>query len=527
MGGVRVHGAAGMTVILNQSDVEEFRGLIARHFGFQSDNGRLDFLTDVLRRRMESTKCQQFSEYSALLDSSPARAEELRALAEHITVVETFFFRNADNFRALAERVLPERIQARAAERRLRVLSAGCASGDEPYSIAILLRDRFPELASWDVQIVGIDVNRLMLAKASAGRYSAWSLRATSDDVKRRHFRSEGRDFILDPAIRNMVSIHERNLVDADPLFWQSSTYDLVFCRNVLMYFEPEVMQLVVGRLQDLLVPEGFLFLGHAETLRGMTQEFHLCHTHNTFYYQKIGRAEAAIRSSMLPDVRSEDDYVPTPIPVDTTISWVDVIHGASERIATLAGSRAQVNTSIPSAPASADSGNTSSRDFVPVFEAMLRERFSDALVLLSALPAAVQTKTDTLLLRAALFTSSGRLADAEETCKQIIALDDLNAGAHYLLALCREHAGDLAATVEHDQIAIYLDPGFAMPHLHLGLIARRRGDVVEAHRALSQALILLAREDSSRILLFGGGFSREALVQLCRAGLPATGGDA
>jgi chemotaxis protein methyltransferase CheR len=157
----------------------------------------------------------------------------------------------------------------------------------------------------------------------------------------------------------------------------------------------------------------------------------------------------------------------------------------------------------------------------------MLRqERFADAMVLLQALPAGSQTDTDAQLLRAVLLTNGGKLTDAEIVCQQILSKDELHAGAHYLVALCREHAGDRRAAGEHDQVATYLDAGFAMPHLHLGLLARRSGHPEQARTELSRALTLLAREDASRILLYGGGFSREALVELCRAELRMCGGE-
>jgi chemotaxis protein methyltransferase CheR len=142
---------------------------------------------------------------------------------------------------------------------------------------------------------------------------------------------------------------------------------------------------------------------------------------------------------------------------------------------------------------------------------------------LLQALPSSSRSDPDAQLLRAALLTNSGKLEDAEGVCAQILEADELSAGAHYLMALCREHAGDRAASLEHDQAAIYLDAEFAMPHLHIGLLSRRAGDRDRARAELGRALSLLTREDASRILLFGGGFSREALVALCRAELRAS----
>jgi chemotaxis protein methyltransferase CheR len=131
------------------------------------------------------------------------------------------------------------------------------------------------------------------------------------------------------------------------------------------------------------------------------------------------------------------------------------------------------------------------------------------------------------LLLRAALLTHQGELEEAEQTCRELLRCDDLNAGAHYLLALCSERRGQLPAAVEHDLTAAYLDTDFAMPHLHLGLMARRRLDTDTARRELAEALALLEREDASRLLLFGGGFTRSTLLSLCRSELANLKGSA
>src|SRR5205823_5390392 len=132
-------------------------------------------------------------------------------------------------------------------------------------------------------------------------------------------------------------------------------------------------------------------------------------------------------------------------------------------------------------------------------------------------LPPEPKADPDAQLLLAALLTNRGDLSEAEKVCLRLLELDEMNAGAHYLMALCRDQGGDQQSAREHDQSAIYLDPVFAMPHLHLGLVAKRSGDAEIARQELSQAMALLQREDASRILLFGGGFSREALSEFCR----------
>jgi chemotaxis protein methyltransferase CheR len=153
-------------------------------------------------------------------------------------------------------------------------------------------------------------------------------------------------------------------------------------------------------------------------------------------------------------------------------------------------------------------------------FDLLREERFAEASHLLGGLPAASDRDPDVLLLSAALFTHRGRWTEAERACHRLLDADELSAGAHYLLALCREGSLDWSGALNHHQLAIYLDPGFAMPRLRLGLLARQTGDRAAAQRELRHAETLLQREDVSRLLLFGGGFSREALVALCRAEL-------
>lgn len=516
-----------MTPVLYQPDIEQFRTILTRHLGLQYEDGKLDYLAEVIRQRMQCrARFESYSAYLGQLNASPKGSAEWRALAEQLTVNETFFFRNADNFRAFAEIVLPERIRANSQTKQLRILSAGCASGDEPYSLAIMVREALPDLDDWDVQIIGIDINPAILLKASLARYSEWSLRATSQDVRRRYFRADGADFVLAPAIQKMVRFEERNLVEEDPLFWQSLACDVVFCRNVLMYFTPEKARGVVRSISQALLARGFLFLGHAETLRGITPEFHLCHTHDTFYYQQRDACDAGATAI---GAAPPGDSALLPTVVESTAYWVDVIEHAATRIATLVDARTRSPEQAapqPTDPVGQGAAPPRTWDLSLVLEAVRQERFADALELIGSLPVDSYEDPDALLLRAVLLTNHGRLNESEDVCRRLLALDELNAGAHYLMALCREHDDDASGAIEHGLIAIYLDPGFAMPHLHLGILAKRSGDAATAQRELGQALILLASEDASRILLFGGGFSRDALLQLCRSQLRAAGGE-
>lgn len=514
-----------MTETFTRTDLESFRSLVAQRLGLYFDDGKIEFLSEVLCRRIQASGAKRASDYQQYVISSP---QELRAIAEHLTVGETYFFRYMEHFRVFKEAVLPDR--TRMQSRQLRILSAGCASGEEAYSLAILIREQLPDLASWKITIQGIDINPAVVKKAVRGRYQVWSLRDTPADLRARYFRSEGRELVLDESVKSMVTFEERNLVEEDPGFWRPEVFDVVFCRNVTMYFTLAASGSLIARIARSLMPGGFLFLGHAETLRGISQDFHLRHTHETFYYQLRGEAEAqnlAAFPSLANGSGLFQAYVPAP--VETGSSWFDIIRQASQRVTNL--TNGQGNAAGAALKDAKDRPPNGAPRLVPewdrkaAMELLQQEKFREAIELLRGLPPGSQAGPEAQLLLAVLLTNRGELAEAEKICSQLLSLDELNAGAHYLMALCREHAGDRRGAAEHDQAAMYLDSAFAMPHLHRGLMAKRSADMETARLELTQALPLLLREDASRILLFGGGFTREALSEFCRAELRACGG--
>ena len=493
--------------------VERFRGLIADRLGLQFEEARTAWLAEVLGRRVDASGVTADPYLAQLQVALPSA--ELAALARELTVGETYFFRNIEQFNALRERVAPECLRPTGARRCLRILSAGCASGEEPYSIAMALHDLVAD-ASCDLQIRAVDLNPASLEKARQARYTTWSLRETPPAMQQRWFRPDGAGVVLDDAIRASVKFEARNLGEDDAELWQPGAYDVVFCRNVLMYFTPRGTQALVARIARALVPNGTLFLGSAETLRGLSQAFHLQHTHGSFYYQRKDPAEqAASPRGMAPDAARPD----LAAVVDDSGSWVEAIGRASERVRALTGRPTSSGSSMALTPRPWNLG--------PALELFRQERFAHALSLVRALPDEAAGDPNVLLLHAVLLAHSGQFSSAEDTCRQLLAIDELNAGAHYVLALCREGLGDSRGSADSDQFAIYLDPTFAMPRMHLGLLARRAGDREAARRELGQAVTLLQREDASRLLLFGGGFRREALLALCRAELQACGGAA
>jgi chemotaxis protein methyltransferase CheR len=504
---------------------QKFRGWIAERLGLHFDDTKLEFLAEVLDRRADKKGLAPRRYLDRL--KGPDMDAEIQALALELTVPETYFFRHIDQFHAFADVALPVAQAPWGPIPRLSMLSAGCASGEEPYSLAMLVRERGADQAR-NVSIRAFDINPAMLAKAGRGCYSAWALRETPATSKLRWFRNVGKEFELDESIRAAVTFLEVNLTQENAELWAPEKYEVIFCRNVLMYFTPHSAQALVARMTRALAPGGHLFLGHAETLRGLSNDYHLRHTHGAFYYQrKFAQQDERRRNSddVLDGVPQDEparraavqSVAPFAEP-NGTKTWLETIQNASDRIQAL-GELLSPKSALRDGRASTGAMQTAAQ-LPRVLDLLKEERFSDALDLLGRLPAESEQDSDVLLLRAALLTHSGDLSAAANVSAQLLQWDELNSGAHYLLALCRESGGDRQGALDHYRSAIYLDPGFAMPRLHLGLMARRAGDREGARRELGQALLLLEREDVSRLLLFGGGFGREALIALCRAEL-------
>ncbi len=503
-----------MTVLLERSEPEQFREIVASRFGLRFDDGKLGFLGELLRRRAD-TRGMDVPRYLSQVSDD---GSEAGPLATELTVNETYFFRNSDQFRAF-EQVLHDRMRARAGHNRLSFLSAGCSSGEEPYSIAMLTRALVPT-PPWQVSIRAVDLSPAMLSKAAAGRYANWALREMPADMLAQWFTPVGRDRQLSDEIRNAVRFDCRNLADPGSDIWQPGAYDAIFCRNVIMYFTPEVQQAVVGRIARSLAPGGFLFLGHAETLRGLSQDFHLVHTHGTFYYQRRAPGDAPPAYDYVDSTPYAFSAPVAPMPLapgDT--SWFDAIGLATQRIEALArpALTPQPSGAAPAIP-------SPHWNLEVALDLLQRERFAEALELIGRLPEEASADPDVLLLQALLLVQGSQPAAAAEVCRELLAKDEFSAGANYVLALCFEASGDIAGAVMHYGIASHLDPEFAMPLLRRGVLARRSGELAQAAEHLRRAKQLLEHEDVSRLVLFGGGFTRSALTQLCTAELAACG---
>jgi chemotaxis protein methyltransferase CheR len=472
--------------------VSRFAAFVERRLGLAAvPNGGRE-LEAVLAEKSARTSPEA---YLDRLESAGPGDAELRVLAERLTVGETYFFRHLAQLQALVAEVLP---QVQRGGKPARVLSAGCSSGEEAYSVAILSREN-PLVEPERLFITGVDVNPRAIERARRARYAAWSLRSCPEALRERWFHAlPSGDFEPRPSARERVSFAERNLLEEDPVFWAPGSFDVILCRNVTLHFTPEVTRAVIARLERALTPSGVLLLGPSETLRGFSGAFEVLQAGEAFYHRRRTAPGAPEAPERLPR-----DGVAVPREPEEA-------HGRRQTPVPLAPSPWSLEPTHE--PAGMDRA----------WRLLEEERYAEAQAWLDALPEAERERPSTRLLQAVLHFQGGHFPEAERVAESLVATGRAEAAVYYLLGLCREQAGDDGGARHRYARAVHLEPTFALGHLRLGILARRAREAMPARVALRLALTLLAHEQPLHLTLFGGGFGRHGLMQVCQQELRA-----
>ena len=441
-----------------------------------------DLLSDRLRRRFRARGVADATAYALLLGGEPA---EWRALEAEITIGETFFFRYAEQFAALRATILPDLIAARAAEQTLRIWSAGCSTGAEPYSVAILAHELIgADLPAWQVTILGTDISTAALETARAAEYGRWALRTSPEEERRRYFlplpprpgpAREG-GYALRPEYRRMVRFERGNLLDLldGSMPPHLDGFDLILCRNVLIYFDAATVAGLMRALARRLRPGGWLLIGHAEPSPVFADWLDAVSLPGTVAYRRPGDgAPGAGRPAPVPWIPPELPPLPEFRP--------------PEPAPARAPARAPAAPPPPAAPEAAqESADAGEADILPR---------------LRALADAGDTGAAWRLLREGL---AKRPTDAT-----LRFYEGLVAGA-----LGRDAEAERAL-----RAAIYLEPDFVMAHYHLGLLLAGAGRPEAARRALDNAARLSQSLPQAEPLREGdGGTAAEIGLSAARA---------
>ena len=261
--------------------------------GLSLDDDKRYLVEDRLRSILRDAKLSGLDDLSRCLHAN-ARSDLPRSVTEALTINETSFFRDKTLFQTFADQLLPRLVAARADSRRLRIWCAGCSTGQEPYSIAMLIDERMRQLPGWHVEIVATDLSRSVIAAARQGRYRQFEVqRGLPVTLLLRHFHRSGENWQISDELRGRIAFSTLNLMDS---FKDLGRFDIIFCRNVLIYFDAPIKARVLGNLSDALVDDGVLALGGAERVGT------LCHTlkmdgDRQFLFAKDARSSPPQRS--------------------------------------------------------------------------------------------------------------------------------------------------------------------------------------------------------------------------------------
>lgn len=274
---------------LSDHDFEHLRDFIYTICGMYFHATKKYFLENRVARRMEETGTKAYEDYFQLLKISQGSSGELTSLLNEITTNETYFFRNASQCTALENKLLPEilDIKDKMGFRKLRIWSAASSSGEEAYTLAmILLEKQATVLRDWDIEIIGTDINEKVIAQAKAGIYGAYSVRNIPDMYRRKYIREDNGTFILSPEVKKLVTFNKLNLYDDAQMVFMKS-FDFIFCANVLIYFDSASKSKAVEHFYNNLQPYGYFFVGQSESLHGVNDKFKTVHFPGCFGYKK------------------------------------------------------------------------------------------------------------------------------------------------------------------------------------------------------------------------------------------------
>jgi chemotaxis protein methyltransferase CheR len=472
---------------LGEADLVRFRELLRESSGLELPDARRPDLQRALDRCLAATGLPDAdSLYRHLLEPGGRRA--LDAFVGDLTVGETHFFRNRPQFEALERHILPEIIDRRRDSRRLRLWSAACSSGEEPYSLAMLLERLLPDRSRWDVRILATDINQAALDRARRGIYGAWSFREVPEDMAAAFFIHRGATLEVVPHIRDAVTFAWLNLAGDR---WPSAVngtldLDLILCRNVLIYFGDQLTNQVAARLHGALAEGGWLLVAPAELSQAVFRRFGVCNLNGAVAYRKAV-APAPGRS------RSAAGTRPAPGPAARPA-------GATCRPAV---------------------GPTPPPDrFEEAVKALRSGQADEALRWLEALADDDPSDGRAPLLAARLRLDRLEVDRAESWAGVACQRTPLSAPAHYLRGLALQEAGRLEESLAALRRSVFLDPASVLGQVALAGLLARLGEPTRARGALWAAAALVPNGDPAEPLPGGDGLTTGRVRELIAAQL-------
>ncbi len=256
------------------ADFDAVRKTLYEYAGISLNDSKADLVYGRLARRLRSLRLTRFSDYLNYINSASGEAEVVHFI-NALTTNLTAFFREPHHFEFLADTALPEAMRRHSADQRVRLWSAGCSTGEEPYSIAMVLAESPLSSSAWDTRLLATDLDSNVVATAREGRYTEQRIAGLSPARKRKWFHPlpGGKEVQVKPGLQEAITFNQLNLMQDWPM---NGPFDLIFCRNVVIYFDKPTQRQLFDRYADILVDGGYLFLGHSETMHNVSDRFEL-----------------------------------------------------------------------------------------------------------------------------------------------------------------------------------------------------------------------------------------------------------
>ncbi len=447
------------------------------------------------------------------LVSSPWTKEQVETLANYLTVGESYFFRDKKTLEILEQEIFPELIRSRrGVDQRLRIWSAGCCRGEEPYTIAILLHRLIPDLQDWRITIVATDINSRFLKTAAQGAFSEWSFRETPAQIKERYFKEEGLGrFQILPQIQSMVKFSDLNLAeDAYPSpLNDTNALDLILCRNVMMYFLPQQINQVIERFHRCLTDGGWLAVSPSETSSARFSRFVAVGFPGVFLYQKDSAQPQRVKTFQVePGITS-----------DVSIQWPPPSL-ASQGPPTPSAETTEASFPLPDTTPALEESQPAV--YLEALELYQQARYAEVVNKLLEWITNHQPERqgkgpsgEACALLARAYANQGQLAEAREWCQKAIAAEKLNPAFYYLCATILQEQGQVDHAINLLRQALYLDPAFVLAHFalaNLSLLQRRLGEFGKHRR---NALSLLRSHPPDAVLPEAEGITAGKLVEI------------
>lgn len=446
-----------------------FKDLVEDRIGLNLTPHETELLRKSIMVRMQRLNIAAAVDYLTFLASySSASQGEWQSLILVTTTGETYFFRDKGHVHLLQHRILPDLIDRNRDLRKLRIWSAGCSTGEEPYSIAILLDLLLPDIANWEISIFATDINEESLKKAELGRYSEWSFRMVNKDIQKRYFSRSSDGWEIRKDLKKMLTLQYGNLMEKDffSRYPELCNMDLIICRNVFIYFKSEAVAAVFDNFKKILNPESYLMTGHGEllgvNLAGLQQ---LLSPEGVIYKKTEQRIEATSVKLKREEVRSRECATLPLQPKKRTIS------------------------SPPPSPKK----EVLPFDLKAKIEELLRQRRYDEVFDLTSDFSLGKPFVENIYLKLAeIHANAGDYGRAEMSCRQVIKINPDSAEPYFLLAQISEAKGDDEAAKDLLNKAIYLNPLFIAAYCEMGGLHERHQEMSRARKCRQTAHDLL-----------------------------------